>query len=279
MLLVKNSTIYTMEDGACIKGDLLIEDGKISRIEDEINIDCKTIDGTGLVTLPGFVDCHSHIGGMIFQYERDHDSNEMTRNITPDLNMIYGTDPTAPDFKFAREAGITTLGITPGSGNVICGVVFASKTYGENIFDMCIDREVGLKVALGGNPKGSYGSRNQLPSTRMGVYKVLKDYLSEGREYLEDKNIERSIEKDRDFKILEKVFNREIPLRIHCTQMDILTAINISKEFDVDFAIEHAWGAIDYLDEIVGKWRSSSIWTYRCYKVIWRIETDRYRDS
>ncbi len=253
MLLIKNTKIYTMEDRGIIDGDILIEDGKIVRIADSIDEKYEnTIDGQGLITMPGIIDCHSHIGGMIFKHDRSHDSNEMTKNITPDVNIIYGTDPQSPDFRFARENGITSLGITPGSGNVICGQVIASKTYGDNIFQMTMKNPVALKVALGGNPKGTYGSRKQLPSTRMGVAKVLRDYLSDGREYLKKKAENKEDFKiDPEFEVLEPVFKKEIPLKIHCTQFDILTAIEIAKEFDLDFSLDHAWGAVDYIDEIV----------------------------
>lgn len=253
MLLIKNTTLYTMESEGIVEGDILIKDGKIEKIDKNIQIDnCQIIDGSAYITIPGLIDCHSHIGGMIFSHDRNHDSNEMTKNIRPDVDMIYGTDPKAEDFRFAYENGITTLGITPGSGNVICGKVFAAKTYGDNIFDMCIKNPVALKVALGGNPKGTYHDRGELPSTRMGVAKVLRDYLSEGKKYLEDKKSgNKDFKYNSEFEILEPVFKKEIPLKIHCTQFDIATAIEIAREFDLEFSLDHAWGAVDYIDEIV----------------------------
>ena len=43
-----------------------------------------------------------------------------------------------------------------------------------------------IKFASGENPKRVYGSRNQLPSTRMGNFEVLRQALQEGREYMRD---------------------------------------------------------------------------------------------
>ena len=43
----------------------------------------------------------------------------------------------------------------------------------------------------------------------------------------------------------------EIPCKIHCTQYDMLTAIEVATAYGVRFSLEHAWGATDYLDEIV----------------------------
>ena len=44
---------------------------------------------------------------------------------------------------------------------------------------------------------------------------------------------------------------REIPCKIHCTQHDMLTAIEVANAYGVRFSLEHAWGASNYIDEIV----------------------------
>src|SRR5699024_10454363 len=77
--------------------------------------------------------------------------------------------------------------LTPGSGNVFCGLPFALKTYGNNVFDMSIKAPCAVKIALGGNPKGTYGERNQLPMTRMGVAQVLWDTFRKAKDYMEAK--------------------------------------------------------------------------------------------
>ncbi len=44
-----------------------------------------------------------------------------------------------------------------------------------------------------------------------------------------------------------KVLRKEIPLKVHCEQFDMLTTIKIAEEFDIDFTLDHAWGASDFL--------------------------------
>ncbi|NLW23378.1 MAG: amidohydrolase family protein [Tissierellia bacterium] len=257
MLLIKNAKIYTMANEIIEEGDILIDKGKIVAVGRSLEAEGEIIDARGLVALPGLIDCHSHIGGMNFSNNRIiDDANEMTNNITPDVQAIYGTDIDSEDFMYAYRNGITSLGITPGSGNVVCGLAFAAKSYGDNIFDMTIKNPVALKVALGGNPKGVYGRRNQEPSTRMSIPGIIKDLLRRAKEYMEKK--EEAIEKGTDLPEYDKkleavipVLKREIPLKIHCTQFDMLTAIEIAKEFHLDFTLEHAWGAGDYMEEIV----------------------------
>lgn len=267
MLVIKNATIYTMADKLIDKGYIMVEDDKIVKIgeynEDELNSiiskykELEIIDGRDLVVVPGFIDCHSHVGGMNFSQSTGIDDlNEMTNNVTADVEAIYGIDPNSQDFRYAYESGITTLGITPGSGNVICGLVFAAKTYGDNIFEMVIKNPVALKVSLGGNPKRTYGSRNSSPSSRMAIPAIIIDLFNRGKIYLREKE-DASLgngpmpKYDKDLEAIIPVIKKEIPLKIHCTQFDMMTAIEVAKKFDFEFSMEHAWGAMDYMEEII----------------------------
>lgn len=257
MLLIKNAKIYTMTDEVIDNGDILIENGKIKEIDK--NIDAKNaeiIDGEGLIALPGLVDAHSHIGGMNFsQVESIDDFNEMTRPLTPEAQALYGTDVTSPDFEYAYKNGTTTICLTPGSGNVINGWVFAAKTYGDNIFDMVLKNPIALKIAFGGNPKGTYGRRDQMPSTRMSIPSMIREIFERTKEYIKEKeeaekNNTPMPKYNSELEAVIPAIKKEIPLKMHCTQFDMVTAIEIAKEYDMKFSIEHAWGAKLYLDEI-----------------------------
>lgn len=259
MLLIKNAKIYTMADRIIEDGDILINKGKIIDIGKKlIAKDAHIIDAKGLIALPGLVDAHTHIGVMNFRDpdNSEDNSNEMTNNITPEMQAIYGADPQLEEFKDAYRSGVTTIAITPGSGNVVGGWVFATKTYGKNIFHMCIKNPIALKVALGGNPKGVYGERKQEPSTRMAIAQIIKKLLRESKKYMDNKEVSKLDNKtlpkyNSKYEALIPVLKKEIPLKIHCTQFDMMTAIEIANEFDLRFTLDHAWGASEYIDEIV----------------------------
>ena len=87
--------------------------------------------------------------------------------------------------------------------------------------------------------------------TRMGIAKVLDDTFAKAKKYMEDKEQNKEVEYDPDMEALCLALKGEIPCKIHCTQYDMLTAIEIAKKYNVHFSLEHAWGATDYLDEIV----------------------------
>ena len=202
--------------------------------------------------MPDLIDAHSHIG--LFDFNNEYtvdDANEMTDPVTIAVDARYGVNPKAREFRASYEHGITTLLITPGSGDVFCGLPFALKTYGNNVFDMTLKAPCAVKIALGGNPKNTYGDRKQLPMTRMGVAHVLKETFRKAKEYLDKKERKEDVDYDANMEALGLALKGEVPCKVHCTQYDMLTAIEVCKEYGVHFSLEHAWGATDYMDEIV----------------------------
>ncbi len=253
MLVIKDAKIFTSSARGVLENhDILIEDGKIKEISQNIKVDnAQVIDAKGLVVIPGIVDAHSHVGGFGVD-TTSPDLNEMTNPSTPEVEAIYAIDPSTRDFKRNLESGITTSIITPGSGNVVCGTAFALKSYGNSVDEMCIKNPVALKVAFGGNPKGAYGGNGKAPMTRMAIADILIDTLNKGKTYLEKKGIEakENLQYNIGMENVIKVLKKEIPLKVHCEQFDILTIIRIAKQFNVDFTIEHGWGASNFIDEI-----------------------------
>jgi N-acyl-D-amino-acid deacylase len=60
--LLKNGFIVDGTGKPGFYGNLLIKDGRIKEIsKSPVDIDCETLDCTGLVIAPGFIDAHSHM--------------------------------------------------------------------------------------------------------------------------------------------------------------------------------------------------------------------------
>lgn len=60
-LLIKNTTIVDGTGAPAYQADIAVKDGKITKIAQGIEADAECIiDGSGLVTAPGFIDIHSH---------------------------------------------------------------------------------------------------------------------------------------------------------------------------------------------------------------------------
>jgi imidazolonepropionase-like amidohydrolase len=193
MLLIKNAYIMTMAGVDYKKGYVLVKDGKIAGVGHSIeNIDKSVlkgentliIDAEGKYVLPGFIDAHCHVGMWedAVGFEGD-DGNEMTDPITPHLRAIDGVYYMDRAFVEAREAGVTTVITGPGSANVIGGQFAALKTYGRRIEEMIVKEPVAIKVAFGENPKTVYNEKKQSPMTRMATAALLRESLSNAKEY------------------------------------------------------------------------------------------------
>lgn len=249
MLVIRNAKIYTCAGKIYEQADILIDGQKIAAIGENLDVppQTKSIDADGLVAMPGIVDAHSHVG--LFGDGSGQDANEMTANATPEVESYYGIDIGDKAFQRVCRAGITVSAIPPGSGNVIGGMVCAVKSYGDSLEKMCIKNPVALKMALGGNPKGVYGKRNQMPMTRMGVAEIIRENLIRAKEYLAKPQRGEAVEYHQGMENLCKVLRREIPMKVHCEQFDMLTILRIAEEFDVELTIEHAWGASDFYDD------------------------------
>jgi imidazolonepropionase-like amidohydrolase len=238
LILIKNALVKTITNGDLENTSILLKDGKIEKIGANIEAPegTHTIDATGKVVTPGLIDCHSHVGaweeGLGWE---GNDINEMTNPVNPGLRIIDAVNPDDIGFWDARRGGVTTVQTMPGSGNIIGGLMIAMKTAGNVVDDMVIKNPTGMKAALGENPKRNYGMQNKEPKTRMGNAYLLRKALVETKQYIKNKN-----EYDIRMENLSLVINKEIPLRIHAHRADdILTAIRISKEFDIDITIEH----------------------------------------
>ncbi len=247
-ILIKNGKLIRMtSENNDLLADILIEDGKIIKIDENIKHQegYLLIDAKNNYITPGLIDPHCHIGmwedGMGFE---GADGNEVTDPITPNLDAIYGINPLDPCFKEAYKAGITTTVTGPGSANVIGGTFTAVKTYGNDLEEMILKTPATMKSALGENPKRVYSSQNKTPSTRMATAALFRETLIKTKEYLQQK--ENVKNKDKDFKInfkfeaLKDVLENNMLIKTHAHRADdIMTAIRIAKEFDLNMTIEH----------------------------------------
>lgn len=254
MIAIRGGKILTITNGVIEDGVILIENGKIAAIGKDVAIPegAEVIDAAGKTVMPGLIDAHSHIS--LFGepgVPATMDGNEMTNPVTAQVRGLDALNPYDPAIPIVRSAGFTTLYTGPGSANVIGGTGMAIKLCGRTAEEMVIPGTEAMKMALGENPKRVYGQgHKKAPSTRMAVASVLREALIEAQNYLN--KIERAKEEagdkpakmpDRNLKLemIGKVLKREYKARIHCHRADdLMTAIRICEEFNLDYSLEHA---------------------------------------
>jgi imidazolonepropionase-like amidohydrolase len=253
LLAIKGGKIFTITKGVIEKGTILIDDGKIVKVGARVKVPegAEVIDATGKVVMPGLVEAHCHIG--IWEEKigwAGSDGNEATDPATPQVRALDGIKANADEggLEAALKTGVTTAQILPGSANVIGGTGVVVKTAPKVVTDeMIIRSPSGMKIAFGENPKRVYGvDQKKMPSTRMGVAGVLREWLQKARNYMEKKerfkdDPEKMPEVDLKLEALLPVLKGEIPLRAHAHRADdVATAVRIAEEFGVKMSWEHA---------------------------------------
>lgn len=266
---IYNVQIKTMEKRRSIEnGWIEIENGKIIAVEEGSpnNVDAEDIDGQGKLLIPGFIDAHTHLGiienGIDFEGD---DCNEATDPFTPQLRTIDGINPMDRCFEEAYKRGITSAVVAPGSANPCGGEIIAVKTYGRRIDDMII-KPVGIKFALGENPKRVYNDRDETPVTRMATAALIREGLTKAKRYLADIDAYEIDKENNDMPefdlknhALIPLLRREISAHFHCHRADdMFTAVRIAKEFDLKLVIVHATEG-HLISDILGTEKLSAI--------------------
>lgn len=237
--LIKGGNVFDVHSGVFSKKDILISGSRIEAVNDNIdNPQAEIINAEGKNIFPGFIDGHSHLG-MWTDVKNGNDANECVDPVTPNMRAIDGLNPMDKSFEEIIEEGFTTIMITPGSGNVICGKAAIIKTSGKTAGEKLVDDYAALKIALGENPKSVYSVIKKSPSSRMSTAYILEENLARGRNYYE-KRKKNLIEKDMELEPYVPVFNGDIPLKIHCHRADdICTAIRIARSFGLKYTLDH----------------------------------------
>ncbi|OOM69326.1 amidohydrolase [Clostridium sp. BL-8] len=243
--ILKGGILYNLEEDNYNKKDIVIKDGKIAEISNNLANEyenAEIIDLNEKIVFPGFIDCHTHLGiieectGKI-----GVDNNETSDPVTPHLNGIDAINPFDIAFKDAVESGITCVMSGPGSNNVVGGRNVVIKTHGTIIDKMIVKNPAGFKISLGENPLSTYGINHKCPVTRMGSAALIRELFMRTEDYIVRKENKKVEERDIRLEAVIPVLKGEIPLRVHAHRADdIVTAIRIAEEFNITkMVIEH----------------------------------------
>ena len=244
--LITNATVLTGTGERLDDADVLLVDGKVQQVGKDLSANADaTIDAQGKWVTPGIIDVHSHLGAYPSPSDESHqDGNEMNRPNTAEVWVEHSVWPQDPGFNRAREGGITSLQILPGSANLFGGRGVTLKNIPAHTMQAMKfpDAPNGLKMACGENPKRVYGRQGTLPSTRMGNMAGYRMAWAEAQEYKRswdkyDADYEAGLNPEapvRDIKhdTLRAVIEGEVLIHNHCYKAEEMAMmIDLSKEF------------------------------------------------
>ncbi len=231
-VLFKNATVWTNEKEGILKNtDVLVKDGKISKIGTNLNAGrAKVVDATGKHLTSGVIDEHSHIAAAAINEGGHNSSAEVTIEdvVNPEDINIYRN----------LSGGVTTIQILHGSANPIGGRSAIIKLkWGESAKNMIYPNSPKfIKFALGENVKQSNWGDNEtlrFPQTRMGVEQVFTDYFQRAKEYDAVKKSGKPYRKDYELETLAEILNKERFISCHSyVQSEINMLMKVAEKFN-----------------------------------------------
>lgn len=272
MLAIANGRVLTITQGVIERGTVLVDGTKIAAVGPDLALPegAQVVDATGKTVMPGLVEAHCHLG---FMDMMDLDQNGAEDRpgggegglgpaVTPHFDYFYAFNPRSPQLAEAARGGVTTVLTGPGSGKVISGLNLVAKTTGKTADEMILRYPAGVKTAFGENPKRNFGSRNQMPSTRMGTAALWRGALVRARAYMAKQDRAHQVPSgqeqapqppphDLELEPLVKLLRGELVARVHAHRADdIMTVLRIADEFGIKLTLEHATEAYKIADEV-----------------------------
>jgi imidazolonepropionase-like amidohydrolase len=259
-ILIKNATIVPVKGMSLQKGDLLIEDGKISKIDSNIQppAGAKIIDASGKYVYPGFVAVMTAVG--VTGYPRAGDDTDEVGISTPQMDPYDAINPEDECIEVARLGGVTTVHTVSGSRSVINGKSVVLHLAGDLAEEMVDKRYVAQIINIGAKEQNKY------PSTQPGVVSYLQSKFDQALEYAEKRG-EKSKEDKRsegeesgkesfaqenlEMEALVPVVTGKVPvIFITSSEVMIRNALELIKEFKLKGIIRANSGILKYADRI-----------------------------
>ncbi|MBA2771609.1 MAG: amidohydrolase [Sphingomonas sp.] len=273
--VIRNATVLDGEGGRIEGGTVIFANGVLQAVggpELPPPAGAVVIDGTGKFVTPGIIDVHSHLGDYPSPAVASHsDGNEATSPVRPEVWAEHSVWPQDPGFSRAlANGGVTALQILPGSANLFGGRsvtlknVPARTTQGMKF----PGAPYGLKMACGENPKRVYGSKSDMPQTRMGNIALTRATWIKAQAYKRKWDGYYRAggdmpERDLAMDTLKGVLDGQIHIHNHCYRADeMANMIDMSREFGYRItAFHHAVEAYKVADLLAANNICAAIWS------------------
>ena len=271
---ITGATVFDGDGQRIENGTVILADGVIRAVggaDTPIPDGATRIDGTGKWVTPGVIDVHSHLGDYPSPSVEAHsDGNEVTGPVRAEVWAEHSIWPQDPGFTRAlANGGVTSMHILPGSANLFGGRGTTVKNVpGRTMQQMKFPgAPYSLKMACGENPKRVYGSRNQMPASRMGNVAVMRQTWARAAEYKRkwdayERNGGEMPARDLAMETLRAVLAGEILVQNHCYRADeMANIIDMSKEFGYHVsAFHHAVESYKIADLLKANGICSAMW-------------------
>jgi imidazolonepropionase-like amidohydrolase len=269
-VLIKNGTVMTAVKGTVENTDILVENGKITKIGKNLSAPSgvQVIDATGKWVTPGIIDCHSH--SMLDSI------NEGAYSVTSMVRTRDMLNPTDITIYRALAGGVTSANLLHGSANSIGGQNTTVKfKWGHPVEDYPIpDAPPGIKFAMGENVRQTTNFNQptrplRYPRTRQGTIEVMRDAFLRAQDYKKSwddfKAGKTKVQPRTDLELQPLVEVLEGKRLVHChgyRSDEHLNLMLLADEFHFKIAtLQHGLEAYKIAPEIAKRGTGVSIFT------------------
>jgi imidazolonepropionase-like amidohydrolase len=144
-------------------------------------------------------------------------------------------------FKESVAFGVLYSVVLPGSGNILGGKGVLIKNYVSNIGEAYIS-DVGIKIALGYNPRSTREWKGSRPSTRMGALALLRDNLLKAQKIMTLIKIKKKMREEVDpaTEVFIDILSNKLRLMVHVhKEDDIMILLDLIREFNIKVIANH----------------------------------------
>lgn len=217
-------------------------------------------EGDDIVVTPAFIDSHSHIG-MVRSGEpgNEEESNEQMNSVYPLVNALHSIYMDDPSFTESVESGVLYSTVLPGSGNIIGGKAVLIRNFVQDIGQAYI-MDVGIKAALGYNPRSTMEWKGKRPSTRMGAVAMLRENFIKARKMQALLQKEKKVidEVEPITEVFMDILSGRFKMMFHVhKEDDIMVLIQLVKEFGIKAIANHCCDV--HREEVFVALKASSI--------------------
>jgi imidazolonepropionase-like amidohydrolase len=252
---IRGGTVYPVSGSPIKDGLVLIRDGRIAYVGpasgQSYGADVRELRAA--VVVPGLVDARATVGvsGMLNQ-PQDQEQVDRSAPLQPELRAVDAYNARDELVAYVRARGVTTVHTGHGPGVPISGQTLVVKTKGRTAEADVLRPAAMIAATLGADATTT--DRGKSPGTPAKAVALLRTELIKAKEYAdkraklpEDKHPPRDLRME----ALGRALDGSQPLLISVDRgRDILAALRVAREFNLQIVLEGCAEAPLVLDEI-----------------------------
>lgn len=274
-LLIRHATVLDGAGRRIDDGDVLLAGGKVVAIGHALANPggVREIDAAGRWVTPGTIDIHSHDGTYVLPLTAiDRDSSDVSELADPDAADIWietAINPQDIAFARARENGVTTLQVLPGSSPIFGGrSVVLHPIAATTVAAMKVpDAWQGFKMACGENPKSEDAEAHRGPTSREGEIAFIRNAFLDAQDEIADWQRWQDghgppPRRDLRREALAGILTGDIHVHMHCYRAeDMAVMLAVAREFGFTIAaFHHAAEAYKIPDLLKSAGTCAAVW-------------------